>query len=295
MCRVFGAVASDPISIRHELIESSNPLIRLSEQHDSGWGLAAYEEVGQPAPVTERFATAAHSDARFDAATAITGRIFNAHVRRATLGGLSPQNTHPFEFGPYSFAHNGTILNYRGLLRPGMPQPRGETDSETFFLRLMNEFDPADPVRSLRGTVATIVAGHKFSGLNFVFSDGIKLYAYRLGIFELHWSTRRGVAMVASEQLTNEAWHSVQQDVLLTLDPEAPEEIHAQRLIGDMLLETAQIERLEPDADMRGAERGEWASKFAAQVAGRARINMNGASGVHDASDAGRQQESLPA
>lgn len=295
MCRVFGAVASDPISVRHELIEASNPLIRLSEQHDSGWGLAAYRQLGQPAPITERFATAAHSDSRFDAATTITGRIFNIHVRRATLGGLSLQNTHPFEYGPYSFAHNGTILGYRNLLRPGMQKPRGETDSECFFLRLMNEFDPSDPVRSLRGTVATIVAGHKFSGLNFVFSDGYKLYAYRLGIFELHWSTRRGVAMVASEQMTPEAWHSVQQDVLLTLDPEAPEDVHAERLIGDMLLETAQMEKLEPDIDMRGAERGEWASNFADQVAGRAQLNFNGAAPLNGRVSTPQPSESLPA
>lgn len=276
MCRVFGAVASDPISVRHELIESSNPLIRLSEQHDSGWGLAAYREVGQAAPVTERFATAAHTDSRFDDATALRGRIFNAHVRRATLGKLSTENTHPFEFGPYSFAHNGTILDYRRLLRPGMPAPRGETDSECFFMRLMNEFDPNEPVKSLRGVVATIVAAHKFSGLNFVFSDGYKLYAYRLGIFELFWCTRRGVAMVASEQLTPEEWHCAQQDVLLTLDPDAPEEVHAERLIGDLLLETAQIERLEPDFDIRGAERGEWAERFATQVAGRAHVPIDG-------------------
>lgn len=275
MCRVFGAVASDPISVRHELIESSNPLIRLSEQHDSGWGLAAYREVGQAAPVTERFATAAHADGRFEDATSLRGRIFNVHVRRATLGGLSIANTHPFEFGPYSFAHNGTILDYRSLLRPGMPAPTGETDSECFFMRLMNEFDPDEPVKSLRGIVATIVASHKFSGLNFVFSDGYRLYAYRLGIFELFWCTRRGVAMVASEQLTQEEWHRVQQDVLLTLDPESPEEVHAERLIGDTLLETAQIERLEPDQDIRGAERGEWAERFATQVAGRAYVPLD--------------------
>lgn len=276
MCRVFGAVASDPISVRHELIESSNPLIRLSEQHDSGWGLAAYREVGQAAPVTERFATAAHEDVRFDDATALRGRIFNVHVRRATLGKLSTANTHPFEFGPYSFAHNGTILDYRRLLRPGMPAPRGETDSECFFMRLMNEFDPNEPVKSLRGVVATIVASHKFSGLNFVFSDGYKLYAYRLGIFELFWCTRRGMAMVASEQLTPEEWHCAQQDVLLTLDPEAPEEVRAERLIGDLLLETAQIERLEPDFDIRGAERGAWAEQFATQVAGSAYVPIDG-------------------
>jgi predicted glutamine amidotransferase len=271
MCRVFGAVASDPISVRYELVEAANPMIRLSEDHDSGWGIAAYRDVGQAAPLTERFAIAAHADNRFEAATEMRGRIFNAHVRRATLGGLSVENTHPFEYGPYSFAHNGTILDYRSMLRPGMGDPFGETDSECFFLRLMHEFDPVDPVRSLRGVVAAVLAGHTFSGLNFVFSDGNKLYAYRLGIFELFWTTRPGVSLVASEKLTNELWHCAQQDVLLTLDPESPEEVHAERLLGDVLLSTARIEKLEPDASMRGAERGKWAADHAVRVG-----NMNG-------------------
>jgi glutamine amidotransferase len=269
MCRVFGAVASDPISIKHELTESSNPMIRLSEDHDSGWGLSAYRDIGLEAPATERFANSAHSDRRFIAATELRGRIFNAHVRRATLGGLCDENTHPFEFGPYSFAHNGTIMGFREMLRPGMGDPRGQTDSECFFMRLMSDFDPSDPVRSLRSTVAAIVAGHRFSGLNFVFSDGIKLYAYKLGIFELWWTTRRGVSMVASEPLTGEQWHAVQQDVLLTLDPEQPEEIVAERLLGDELLAVARIEKLEPEGQLKGAERGAWAADFALQNSGR--------------------------
>jgi glutamine amidotransferase len=249
------------------LVESTNPMIRLSESHDSGWGMAAYRDIGQAAPISERFAIAAHSDNRFDAATGLRGRIFNVHVRRATLGGLSDENTHPFEFGPYTFAHNGTILGYRNLLRRGMGEPRGQTDSECFFMRLMHDFDPIDPVRSLRNTMAAVVAGHKFSGLNFVFSDGQKLYAYKLGIFDLFWTTREGMSMVASEPLTEEAWHAVQQDVLITLDPENPEEVVSERLLGDHLLSIARMEKLEPDASLRGAERGEWAANFASQVA----------------------------
>lgn len=263
-------------------------MIQLSESHDSGWGMAVYREVDQAAPVTERFAVAAHNDSRFHPATELRGRIFNVHVRRATLGGLSDQNTHPFEYGPYSFAHNGTILDYRSLLRKDMNAPDGETDSECFFMRLMNEFDPLEPVRSMRGVVATIVASHTFSGLNFVFSDGIKLYAYRLGIFDLYWTTRPGVSLVCSEKLTSEPWHRVQQDVLLTLDPEQPDEVHAERLIGDMLLQTARIERLEPDSAMRGNERGDWAANFAVQVAGRSYVPLS------DAIDDNKQHQ-LPA
>lgn len=269
MCRVFGAVATDPISVRYELIESINPMVALSASHDSGWGVAAYGDVGMDIAQIERFPSAAHSDGRFEAATNLRGRIFNVHVRRATLGGLSPENTHPFEFGPYTFAHNGTILGFRSLLRPAMGLPRGQTDSECFFMRLMHDFDPADPVRSLRSTVAAIVAGHTFSGLNFVFSDGIKLYAYKLGIFELAWTTRRGVALVASEALTEERWHPVQQDVLLTLDPDNPEEVSGERLIGDELLEVARIQRLEPEGTLNGSARGRWASNFALEVGGK--------------------------
>lgn len=267
MCRVFGAVAAAPISIRYELLEADNPLIVQSESHDSGWGVAAYRQLGGDSPLIERFPVAAHQDGRFAATTGAGARIFNAHVRRATLGGLAAENTHPFDFGPYTFSHNGTILDFRSLLRRGMPEPAGQTDSECFFIRLMHEFDPDDVVRSLRGVIATIVASTTFSGVNFLFSDGLKLYAYRLGIFELHWCTRAGVAMVASEPMTDETWHRVQQDVLLTLDPDNPEEVATERLIGDMLLETAHIQPLEPDPALRGAERGAWAAKRSAQIA----------------------------
>ena len=45
------------------------------------------------------------------------GRIFNVHVRRATMGGLTLENTHPFCLGNYSFGHNGTILEFTAPAR----------------------------------------------------------------------------------------------------------------------------------------------------------------------------------
>jgi glutamine amidotransferase len=250
------------------LVESINPMIRLSEDHDSGWGIASYRDVGQAAPISERFALAAHNDNRFTAATDLRGRIFNVHVRRATLGGLSDENTHPFEFGPYTFAHNGTILGFRNLLRPAMGEPVGQTDSECFFMRLMHDFDPIDPVRSLRATVAAIIAGHTFSGLNFVFSDGQKLYAYKLGIFDLHWAARDGSLVVASERITaDDAWHSVQDDVLLVLDPDRLDAPHAERLVGDDWVQRARINPLDGGKGLRGEKRGEFAAERAAKLA----------------------------
>ena len=76
---------------------------------------------------------------------------------------------------------------------------------------------------------------------------------------------------MASERLTEEPWHTVQQDVLLTLDPEDLEEPHAERLLGDELVARADIRKFEEGAELRGAERGAFAAERAARIAAAAR------------------------
>lgn len=264
MCRIFGAVGPKPFSVRHELLSAHNPLIKQSESHDSGWGLAVYGGVSGEQPALERFPLAAHMDPRFENATARTGQIFNVHVRRATLGGLSEANTHPFSNGPYSYSHNGTIANFRALTGPQVPHARGETDSEHFFLRLMHDFDRSDIVGSLRFAIALAVELSVFSGLNFLFSDGRRLYAYRLGVFGLFWRSDGRRLMVASEKIDREPWHEVGQDVLLTLDPANVERPAEQYLLGEEAAARARIERLELPAHVRGEERGRIAAARAA-------------------------------
>jgi glutamine amidotransferase len=264
MCRVFGCVAAEPASIRHELIEAENPLIRQSEEHDSGWGMAVYERANGLDPTCVRFAEAAFSDPDFAQATELKGRIFNVHVRRATMGGLAPENTHPFCLGSYSFGHNGTILRYPRLLEhPTVTPPRGDTDSEAFFNFLMTTYDASDPIGSLRTAIHTTVERSPFSGLNFLFSDGDRLFAYRLGLFELHWLHRPGQLLVASERVTDEQWHTVQQDVLLVLDPDHMHQPHAERLIGDEALQRARVQKVDRQPHLRGEARGEAAAERA--------------------------------
>ena len=55
MCRVFGCVAAEPISVRHELLEADNPLIQQSEEHDSGWGMSVYKRADGDEPTCVRF------------------------------------------------------------------------------------------------------------------------------------------------------------------------------------------------------------------------------------------------
>jgi len=270
MCRVFGCVAAEPASIRHELVEAENPLIRQSEEHDSGWGMAVYERADGRDPDLVRYPKPAYDDDEFLEVTSRKARIFNVHVRRATMGGLALENTHPFCLGSHSLGHNGTIVRYPRLLEdPRVARPKGDTDSEAFFNFLMACYDASDAVGSLRRAVATTVERSSMSGLNFLFSDGDRLYAYRLGLFELHWLHRPGQLLVASERVTDERWHTVQQDVLLVLDPDDLEEPHAERLLGDELLRSAHIHKVDKSAHLRGEARG-------AAAAERARAAVTG-------------------
>jgi predicted glutamine amidotransferase len=270
MCRVFGCVAAEPVSIRHELLQAENPLIRQSEDHDSGWGMAVYERADGGEPQLVRFPEAAYADGEFLSATSLRGRIFNVHVRRATMGDLCHENTHPFALSSYTLGHNGTILQYPRLLEPGMRPPSGDTDSEHLFNLLMCDYDPAAPAASLRKAVRKTVERSAFSGVNVLFSDGERLYAYRLGLFELHWLARPGQLLVASEVVTDEPWHCVKQDVLLTLDPDDLEEPHAERLLGDELLARADIRKIDHAPHLRGADRGAVAAQRARTAAAAA-------------------------
>jgi predicted glutamine amidotransferase len=237
MCRVLGSVAAEPVSLRHELLDAANPLIRPSNG-DDGWGMACYPRAEGEDPTCGRFPKGTADDEAADT----RARLHNIHVRKATVGDCTPENTHPFCLGPYSFSHNGTVLNIAKLSDPGLGKTAGSTDSEHLFQLVMHHLDSSDPVEGLRYAMQATIERYPFSSLSFLFSDGERLYAYRLGLCELHWLSRPGQLLVASEQLTeDERWHSVRQDVLLVLDPRDTDSPHAERLVGDDLLSRADI------------------------------------------------------
>jgi hypothetical protein len=132
----------------------------------------------------------------------------------------------------------------------------------------MRDFDDGHPRRSLRNAVRKLIERSPFSGINFLFSDGYKLYAYKLGIFELHWAARPGALAVASEKITaDDPWHSVTDDVLLVLDPDDLDAPHAERLVGDKWVARAQIQPIDGGKGLRGDERGDFAADRAAKLA----------------------------
>jgi glutamine amidotransferase len=268
MCRLLGSVSHDPVSLRHELLDAQNPLIHKSRENDSGWGIAVYHGGEGEAPRCTRFPDQAAASDEFDSVANSRGRILMAHVRKATVGGLTAENTHPFCLGEYAFCHNGTLGMPGKLLERDGNGPSGQTDSERFFHRLLREVDPAPDrvVEGLRRAVTAAARCAPLSGLNFLFSDGSYLYAYRLGLFELHWLRRDGQILVASERMTGEQWHDVRQDVLLVMAP-GDDEPHAERLVGDDVVAGIQIDPFDDGSELRGAERGRFAAERAATPA----------------------------
>ena len=75
------------------------------------------------------------------------------------------------------FAHNGTVSNYKELLKliPKKYLPRPDSlDTEVLFRYLIEGF----PGR-LKPSLRRVERGAAYSSLNFLFADGKKLYAYR--------------------------------------------------------------------------------------------------------------------
>ncbi|WP_413585098.1 class II glutamine amidotransferase [Bdellovibrio sp. HCB274] len=110
-----------------------------TDVHQDGWGIAFFEGKGvrqflDPLP-------SAHSPiAELVRNYAIKSTNVVAHIRKATQGVVSLENTHPFMrelWGSYwVFAHNGNILNFDPVL-DGTFRPVGSTDSEKAFCWIM--------------------------------------------------------------------------------------------------------------------------------------------------------------
>lgn len=112
-----------------------------TDVHRDGWGIAFFEGRGvrqflDPQPSAEsRIAELVQS-------YPIHSKNVIAHIRKATQGEVSLENTHPFMrelWGRYwIFAHNGNILNFQPELK-GSFVPVGTTDSERAFCWIMQE------------------------------------------------------------------------------------------------------------------------------------------------------------
>jgi predicted glutamine amidotransferase len=181
MCQLLGMNANTPT----DLVFSFTGFSKRAEEHKDGFGIAFFEDAGVRLFVDAQSA-ALSPVAEMVRHYPIRSSNVIAHIRKATQGHVTLQNTHPFQrelWGRYwAFAHNGDLKNYAPRLH-GAFRPVGGTDSERAFCWLMQELAKAHAgVPSIAELTATLgelvphVASH--GTFNFMLSNGQALWAH---------------------------------------------------------------------------------------------------------------------
>lgn len=202
MCRLYAMRANEPTRVECSLVHSQNALMEQSRGdreglvHGHGWGVADYRD---GVPLIERNTWSAYHGEQFmKTAARVYAHTVVAHVRRATVGPASLENTHPFAHGRWIFAHNGTIPHFdrvRDRLLDSTDAIQrnsihGQTDSEHmlhYLLTLWARHPEVSLIDIVRNGLRTIIAWCRAIdpeapiGLNIVLTDGDRLVGSRFG------------------------------------------------------------------------------------------------------------------
>ena len=169
-----------------------------AEENREGWGIAWWESGmpqirKEPVPAHESEMAARLAEQHPESET------FIVHIRAATVGAKSVENTHPFSGRAlgreWVFAHNGTVQELDRLDTGGFEQG-GDTDSEQAFHHLLTAMDALGPDPGEAVLAARILeVGRELSlhdsRVNFLLSDGETLFAYHDGHKTLHVLEKR--------------------------------------------------------------------------------------------------------
>lgn len=144
MCRLLGLSAGmHPVHATFWLVDAPDSLEVESRRNVDGSGIGYFRADGSA--VVDKRPEAAYRDAAFvREALAIEACTFVAHVRLASTGTVSLENTHPFSMDGRLMAHNGgfgdlpaleaQLGDYRDLVS-------GDTDSERYFALITQQID----------------------------------------------------------------------------------------------------------------------------------------------------------
>jgi predicted glutamine amidotransferase len=184
MCRLFAMTgAPRRVSATFWLLEAPDSLSAQSRREPDGTGLGVFGAEGEP--VVLRHPIAAYQDRAFaEQAREVRSTTFLAHVRFASTGGLTVENTHPFEMRRRLLAHNGVIKGLDALdahLGEARELVRGDTDSERFFALVTAETERAggDVGAGLTAAARWVAAELPLFALNVILTTERELWALR--------------------------------------------------------------------------------------------------------------------
>lgn len=197
-----------------------------------GWGAAVFED-SRPEIVKAPESAAESSEAAQTAERGFDADLLLAHIRYATKGSISMENTHPFVMKDLSgtewvLAHNGTI--FEGDVLSGYVRGQhGETDSERILMYFIDSMDSeirracsplrtSDKARVLEKVLQDITPGNK---VNLLISDGRSLYAHTNYRGSLHIIQQGGAVTISTKPLRSAAagsWHELPLNTLMVFE-----------------------------------------------------------------------------
>lgn len=247
MCRLLGIRANKAISFDFSL----EIFKKFGDSNRDGWGLGWYEDAKpfifkQPISTTDK-------DSEYDKyKKEVKSDIILTHVRLGTHGSNAFENTHPFNYKNFIFAHNGIVS--RDFLVSKLKSRfkdlvQGQTDSEVYFYFIIQNIEEKDDfIEGIKSSIEKISQTSN-GGLNFLLSDGINLYAFRYssyssGYYTLYYLIRKfdshpyleylsketqllikskdakleEAVIFCSEKLTEENWQEIENGQLMVIN-----------------------------------------------------------------------------
>ena len=195
MCQLLGMNCAAPTDITFSF-KGFSQRAGITSDHSDGFGIAFFEDkacrifVDNQSAVVSPIADLVRN-------YPIKSRNVIAHIRKATQGKITLENSHPFMrelWGrQWIFAHNGDLHNFQPHLS-GRFTPVGSTDSELAFCYLLEQlvlkfgyFEPSlNDIFSLLEEISPKVA--EYGTFNFCLSNGQALFSY--ATTKLHWIVR---------------------------------------------------------------------------------------------------------
>ena len=195
MCQLLGMNCATPTDITFSF-RGFSQRAGITSDHSDGFGIAFFEDkacrlfVDNQSAVVSPIADLVRN-------YPIKSRNVIAHIRKATQGKITLENSHPFMrelWGrQWIFAHNGDLHNFHPHLS-GRFTPVGSTDSELAFCYLLEQlvlkfgyFEPSlNDIFSLLEEISPKIA--EYGTFNFCLSNGQALFSY--ATTKLHWIVR---------------------------------------------------------------------------------------------------------
>jgi predicted glutamine amidotransferase len=199
MCRLFGmSGGQNEVQATFWLLDAPTSLMALSETQPDGVGLGAFNPDGTS--WVYRKPVAANRSQTFIAdAHEVSSRTFLAHIRHATAGEPTIENTHPFEQHGRLFAHNGVLGDLPALrerLGAHAELVKGSTDSELYFTLLTKRIEEhdGDIAAGVAHAAREIAADITLYSLNMLLTTPTDVWALRYPDTNELWVLERSIA-----------------------------------------------------------------------------------------------------